>query len=151
VRFVAVEPTDVSFMLLTGLGFLLLAAREEIAFRAYPLRALSARFGASIALAVTAAMFCVEHILGGSSWEDAVFGSIPGALVFGMAALASRGRALPLGLHTAWNCVDWATGGKGNDGLWRRVVEPGREQAGAMLSLPRSCWSWPPRSCCCGG
>ncbi|MCX4474294.1 CPBP family intramembrane metalloprotease [Micromonospora sp. NBC_01655] len=135
VRLVAGEPVDVSFMLLTGFGLLLLAAREEIAFRAYPLRALDARYGVATALAGTAAMFCVEHILGGSSWDNAVFGSIPGALVFGMAALASRGLALPLGLHTAWNCVDWATGGKGDDGLWRRVVEPGREQAGAVLGL----------------
>ena len=46
-------------------------------------------------------------------------------LVFGMAALATKGLALPIGLHAAWNVGDWARGGKGDGGLWSAVVDPG--------------------------
>jgi hypothetical protein len=69
-------------------------------------------------------MFIVEHKLGGATWENAILGSGLGSLVFGMAALVTRGLALPIGIHAAWNIGDWARGGKGSGGLWRMVVEP---------------------------
>lgn len=106
------------------LGYLLLASREELAFRGYPLRKLSSEFGPWPAQIVVAVMFVIEHRLGGSTWTNAVIGSGLGALVFGMAALATRGLAFPIGLHAAWNIGDWARGTKGGGGLWQLVPGP---------------------------
>jgi membrane protease YdiL (CAAX protease family) len=107
------------------LGYGLLALREEIAFRGYPLRTLLPAFGATGAQLMVMAVFIVEHRLGGATWSNAVFGAGLGALVFGMAALATRGIALPLGLHAAWNLGDWMRGGKGDQGMWIMRIEEG--------------------------
>jgi membrane protease YdiL (CAAX protease family) len=112
-------------MFLPVLGYLLLATREELAFRGYPLRKLASDIDPCSAQILVAVLFVIEHRLGGSSWTNAVMGSGMGALVFGMAALASRGLAFPIGLHAAWNIGDWARGTKGGDGLWHFVLEPG--------------------------
>lgn len=103
---------------MAALGYGLLAWREEIAFRAYPLRTLVPAFGLAGAQLIVIAVFVAEHRLGGAAWSNAVLGAGLGALVFGMAALATRGIALPLGLHAAWNIGDWARGGKGDQGVW---------------------------------
>ena len=42
-----------------------------------------------------------------------------GSLLFGMATIASRGLAVPIGLHTAWNFGEWTMGLKGSPGLWK--------------------------------
>jgi hypothetical protein len=39
-----------------------------------------------------------------------------------MAALATRGLAMPIGLHSAWNFGQWVLGGKEMPGLWRTVI-----------------------------
>jgi membrane protease YdiL (CAAX protease family) len=123
VHWVAVSPTPTMF--LAVLGYLLLAIREELAFRGYPLRKLASDIDPWTAQVVVAALFVIEHRFGGSNWENALLGSGMGALVFGMAALASRGLALPIGIHAAWNIGDWALGNKGDGGLWHVVMEPG--------------------------
>jgi len=123
VRWVATTPTLA--MLVPVLGYILLATREELAFRGYPLRILASETKPWVALLIVSALFAIEHKLGGSSWPAALLGPGLGALVFGMAALATRGLALPIGLHAAWNIGDWLRGGKGDGGLWRTVVEPG--------------------------
>ena len=116
-----------------ALGYLVLSCREELAFRGYPLRILATDFGPWPAQCLVAAIFAGEHILGGAGWVNAIVGAGLGALVFGMAALATRGLALPIGLHAAWNLGDWAHGGKGEGGLWIAVITPGREsEAGTM-------------------
>jgi membrane protease YdiL (CAAX protease family) len=106
-------------------GYLLLATREELAFRGFPLRRLASAIRPWPAQIIVALLFIVEHRLGGSSWANAVIGSGMGALVFGMAALATKGLAFPIGLHAAWNVGDWARGTKGGGGLWNVLVEPG--------------------------
>jgi hypothetical protein len=121
VSWAATSPTRA--MLLPICGYLLLATREELAFRGYPLRELVTRLGPWNAQIIVAALFVIEHRLGGSSWENALLGSGMGALVFGMAALAAKGLALPIGLHAAWNIGDWARGGKGAGGLWHPVID----------------------------
>ncbi|HVU29153.1 MAG TPA: type II CAAX endopeptidase family protein [Sphingomicrobium sp.] len=122
VHWTAASPSPAT--LLPILGYLLLATREELAFRGYPLRLLTVELRPWTAQIIVAAMFIVEHKLGGATWENAVLGSGLGSLVFGMAALVTRGLALPIGIHAAWNIGDWARGGKGSGGLWRMVVEP---------------------------
>jgi membrane protease YdiL (CAAX protease family) len=42
-----------------------------------------------------------------------------------MAALATRGLALPIGLHAAYNFGHWLIGEKGQPGLWSPVIEEG--------------------------
>ena len=122
-HWVAASPAPAT--LLPILGYLLLATREELAFRGYPFRVLGSKFSPWIAQIMVASMFIIEHKLGGANWENAVLGAGLGSLVFGMAALATRGLALPIGIHAAWNIGDWARGGKGNGGLWHPIVEPG--------------------------
>lgn len=110
--------------LLVLMGYLALAWREELAFRGYPLRMLASASGPWMAQAIMAGLFVVEHRLGGSGWGAAIVGAGLGALVFGAAALVSRGLALPWGLHAAWNIGDWVRGNKGG-GYWLARVEPG--------------------------
>ena len=110
--------------LLTMVGYVALAWREELAFRGYPLRALAAAGGPWMAQIIMAGLFVVEHRLAGNNWSDAIVGAGLGALVFGAAALSSRGLALPLGLHAAWNIGDWMRGNKGG-GYWVASVDPG--------------------------
>lgn len=50
-----------------------------------------------------------------------------GSLLFGMAAIATRGLAVPIGIHAAWNIGDWLRGNKEMPGVWSPVVEPGYE------------------------
>lgn len=114
---------DATEPVVAALGYVLLALREEIAFRGYPLRTLLPTFGAAGAQLMVMAVFVAEHRLGGATWSNAIVGSGLGALVFGMAALATRGIALPLGLHAAWNFGDWMRGGKGGHGLWTMHIE----------------------------
>ncbi|WP_206413755.1 CPBP family intramembrane glutamic endopeptidase [Lysobacter enzymogenes] len=117
------ESVDASGMVAAAVGYLLLALREEMAFRAYPLRTLLPALGAVGAQGIVFAVFVLEHRLGGASWINAIFGAGLGALVFGMAALATRGIALPFGMHVAWNFGDWLRGGKGNQGGWVMHVD----------------------------
>jgi hypothetical protein len=48
-------------------------------------------------------------------------------MLFGIASLATRGLAVPIGIHAAWNFGDWmrSSGGKLAGGPWRPVVETG--------------------------
>jgi hypothetical protein len=114
---------DATGMAVAAFGYGLLALREEVAFRGYPLRTLLPAFGAVGAQLTVMAIFVAEHRLGGATWGNAIFGSGLGALVFGMAALVTRGIALPLGLHAAWNFGDWMRGGKGDHGMWIMRIE----------------------------
>jgi hypothetical protein len=51
-----------------------------------------------------------------------------GALLFGMAAIATRGLAVPIGVHAAWNFGDqMRSGGGKTTGFWKAVVEDGFE------------------------
>jgi hypothetical protein len=107
------------------LAYVTLASREELAFRGYPLRRLDSCFGVWIAQFVVALVFAIEHVAGGSTWTNAILGVFVGSLLFGMAALAMRGLAVPIGLHAAWNFGQWTLGEKETSGLWRPVVEQG--------------------------
>jgi len=126
------DPLRATLMVTT---FLLLATREELAFRGYPLRKLAADLNPWAAQLIVAALFAIEHMIGGATWSNAVLGAGMGSLVFGMAALATRGLAMPIGLHAAYNIADWARGGKGADGLWRAVVAPGSEQTVQLIGM----------------
>jgi len=101
--------------------YLLLACREELAFHGYVLQRLRKYFGMWSALITVAVMFAGEHRLGGYSWANAMLGAFVGAMLFGMAAVASRGLAVPIGIHMAYNFGHWLIGGKGTGGVWQPV------------------------------
>jgi len=105
----------------------LVAMREEIAFRAYPLRVLNNAFGPWVALFVIFIIFSLEHVAGGMSWFHAFIGPGVGSILFGVAALSTKGLAMPIGLHIAWNFGQWAFGFKDNTGIWHAVIDKGHE------------------------
>jgi membrane protease YdiL (CAAX protease family) len=111
------------------IGFLALSCREELVFHGYPLRRLESRYGPWIAQLIVAVVFIVEHMAGGMAWGPALAGAGVGALLFGMAAIATRGLAVPIGIHAAWNFGDWmrSGGGKTANGFWKPVVQDGFE------------------------
>lgn len=107
------------------LVYFVLASREELAFRGYPLRSLNRAMGSWPAQIIVAVIFALEHVVGGVPWVQAFLGAGVGSILFGIAALKTKGLALPIGLHAAWNFGQWALGFKDNSGLWKVIVEPG--------------------------
>ncbi|MBS1757409.1 MAG: CPBP family intramembrane metalloprotease [Bacteroidetes bacterium] len=114
-------------ILLPLLLYFFIACREELAFRSYSLRSLNISLGPFWALTVIGIIFIVEHVAGGMTWKMAVLGSGAGAILFGVSALKTKGLALSLGLHSAWNFGQWTFGFKNKPGIWEAVVEKGYE------------------------
>jgi uncharacterized protein len=107
---------------LTLVTYVLLACREELAFHGYPLRRLYSLIGLLGSQVIVALVFAAEHVGGGSTWMQAIVGAGVGSLLYGMAAITTRGLAVPIGLHAAWNLGDWMHGGKGAGGLWNPII-----------------------------
>lgn len=118
VRSEGVNSLDVAASLIV---YVSLACREELAFHGYPLRRLNSLFGLWVSQFIIALVFAAEHVAGGWTWSQALFGAGVGSLLFGMAAIATRGLAVPIGLHAAWNFGDWMHGGKNSGGIWHPV------------------------------
>ena len=70
-----------------------------------------------------ALLFGLEHKAGAATWTNAMLGATAGSLLFGMAALATRGLAMPIGLHAAWNFGQWMLGAKETPGLWKTLTD----------------------------
>jgi membrane protease YdiL (CAAX protease family) len=121
VRFQA-GPTGASMLGLMFFAYLAIACTEELGFRGYALRSLHPVLGLWPGQVVVALAFGLNHLVFGWSLGDVVAGVLPGALLFGLAAVASRGLALPIGLHAAWNLASWSIGVRGP---WTMVVEAG--------------------------
>ena len=107
--------------------YLAIGLREEVAFRGYPLFSLNRAAGPWFALLVVGIIFIVEHIAGGMGVWPAIWGSGAGSLLFGLAALKTKGLALPVGLHSAWNFGQWTLGFKNEAGPFRIIIEKGYE------------------------
>ncbi|AUD00811.1 CPBP family intramembrane glutamic endopeptidase [Spirosoma pollinicola] len=120
---------------LSALLYLLVACREELVFRAYALRSLSYSMTSAIALLIILVIFISEHVLAGMGWTMALVGSGLGGLLFGISALKTRGLALPVGLHSAWNFGQWMMGFKNKNGIWEAVVEKGYEAKTETIGL----------------
>jgi membrane protease YdiL (CAAX protease family) len=132
--------------------YLVLACREELAFHGYPLRNLKRHFGIWPAQLFIALLFAVEHRIGGYTWPQAILGAGLGSLLFGMAAIATRGLAVPIGLHCAWNFGQWLIGEKDSAGKWTETIAAGHEQTSyvarfavyivIICSATLSFWLW---------
>jgi len=127
-RFVFLPGTTALQIIIPFLLYFFVACREELVFRSYFLRRLDYSFPSPFALLVMVVVFIAEHVLAGMEWKMAVIGSGLGGLLFGVAALKTRGLALPIGLHSAWNFGQWMVGFKNKGGVWRAVVEKGYER-----------------------
>jgi len=120
-----VPEMPIAEIVLTLLLFILAGAREELVFRSYFLRSLSYSMSPFLALVIMTAIFSIEHLVAGYTWQNGILGSGIGAILFGLAALKTKGLALPLGLHIAWNFGQWSLGFKGRSGIWEVIVERG--------------------------
>jgi membrane protease YdiL (CAAX protease family) len=97
--------------LLTGiLPILPLALMEEIGFRSYPLVKLEKSYGIRATQFIIALAFALYHILNGWGIAISFMGPFIWAFVFGLAAIYSRGIALPTGIHFALNLAQNLTG-----------------------------------------
>ena len=110
-------------LLLAALTFLALSVMEEVGFRGWPLRRLERALGRAPALLIGALAFALLHVAYGWPPVNALLGAGTGALVFGTAALTTRGLAVPIGMHAAWNLGDWSVGQKDTAGPWRLLTE----------------------------
>lgn len=121
--------SEISMMNISSplLLYFLIACREELAFRSYSLRSLNISLGPVLALTIIGIIFIVEHIAGGMTWKMAIIGSGTGAILFGVCALKTKGLALSLGLHSAWNFGQRTFGFKNKPGIWKALVEKGYE------------------------
>jgi membrane protease YdiL (CAAX protease family) len=127
----SLSPTPV---LLTLLLYSIAACREELAFRGYPLRSLDYAIGPWAAQTIVAFIFGIEHFIINHSWQSFV-GPFIGSLYFGIAALRTKGLAVPIGLHAAWNFGQWILGFKGEAGIWQVVVEKGYDLSAERIGM----------------
>lgn len=122
-------------IVLPFLLYLFVACREELVFRSYALRSLDYSFKSAFALSVVTILFVLEHVAAGMTWKMAVIGSGLGGILFGISALKTKGLALPLGLHSAWNFGQWAMGFKNKTGIFEAINEKGYEAKNETISL----------------
>jgi membrane protease YdiL (CAAX protease family) len=90
-----------------------LALMEEIAFRCYPFLKLKDNFGLIGAQLIAAIGFAAYHFSIGWSLQSVLMGPFVWAWVYGLAAVWSRGIALPTGLHMMVNIGQVLTGMSG--------------------------------------
>lgn len=127
VHWVAASP-DLATAAMMLITFIALSCREELGFHGYLLRQLDRIVGLWSAQLIIALVFAIEHWMGGMPWSRALLGPVAGSLLFGVAAIATRGLAIPIGLHAAWNFGDWVLGWKEWPGMWKAVIAVGQEQ-----------------------
>lgn len=112
------EPFSLAFFLVY-LPILPLALMEEIGFRSYPQIRLNKAYGIWTSQIVIAIVFGAYHILNGWRVYTSFTGPFVWAFVFGLAALWSRGIAVPTGIHFSLNVLQNIAGMKGSMGaIW---------------------------------
>ena len=122
----------------------LLAYMEEVIFRGYAFSKIYNNYGIWPAQILLALLFTWYHDFTGSTFFMQLLGPGVWAFVFGLAAIYSKGIALPTGLHMALNVVLALVGLKDHqEGIWtlEYAVEPSQtmiahtEQVGMVLQL----------------
>lgn len=123
---------EVSSFLFWSLAFIPLAFMEEVAFRSYPFLKLNKVVGLRLTQVIIAIFFAFYHY--GEGPVLSVFVG-PGvwAFVYGMAAVLSKGIALPTGLHFGANFILASIGDKtGVDPIW--IIEYINEATPEMIA-----------------
>jgi membrane protease YdiL (CAAX protease family) len=108
---VANQKSNVLNFLLMTLPLIPLAFMEELGFRAYPLEILKDKVGIRLAILITSILFALYHIVNGWTIASSFYGPGTWGLIFGLAAVYSRGIAMPTGIHYAANLTTSALGG----------------------------------------
>jgi uncharacterized protein len=118
---VAVNPgSNVWYFLLMTLPLIPLAFMEELGFRAYSLQILKDKIGIRGSIYITSILFALYHIVNGWTIASIFLGPAIWGLVFGLAAIYSRGIAMPTGIHYAANLTTSALGAKNTAAsLWK--------------------------------
>jgi len=112
-----------------------LAWMEELAFRSYTFIKLNSTYGLWWAQLTSAVAFALYHVVYGWSWQVAFLGPFVWAFVFGLAAIVSRGIALPTGIHAALNFLQLLTGMKADKlSVWTLELKP-NHSANAQAKL----------------
>ena len=101
------------FLLMT-LPLLPLAFMEELGFRAYPLEILKDKIGKRQSIIITSILFALYHVANGWTIASSFYGPAVWGLVFGLAAIYSKGIAMPTGIHYAANLTTSAFGTANN-------------------------------------
>ncbi|WP_436493525.1 CPBP family intramembrane glutamic endopeptidase [Actinokineospora sp. HUAS TT18] len=115
--------TEVVGAVVAGLTMMLVSVVvEELVFRGYAFRQLSALGGPGVAVVVTSVAFGAYHLIGRPYWAmGAVFVvvmSLLGGLVFAYALLRSGGLPLVIGLHWGGNWAMSSLFGSGAGAVW---------------------------------
>jgi membrane protease YdiL (CAAX protease family) len=112
--------------LLATLPLIPLAFMEELGFRGYPLEILKNKAGTRLAIIITSILFAIYHIVNGWTLLASFLGPAIWGLVFGLAAIYSRGIAMPTGIHYAANLTTSAFGAANNTvSIWI-LKQPGK-------------------------
>jgi hypothetical protein len=101
------------FLLMT-LPLIPLAFMEELGFRAYPLEIIKDKIGIRLSIIITSILFGLYHIANGWSIVSSFYGPAVWGLLFGLAAIYSKGIAMPTGIHYAANLTTSAFGNVNN-------------------------------------
>ena len=120
------------FLLMTS-PLILLAFMEELGFRAYPLEILKDKVGIRLSIIITSVLFALYHIANGWTVAGSLYGPGVWGLVFGLAAIYSKGIAMPTGIHYAANLTTSAFGGANNTtSIWtiKQTNAPTTKHAG---------------------
>lgn len=110
-----------------SLALIPLAVMEEIAFRSYPLIKLDKAYGVWPTQLIIALAFGIYHVFNGWGFYLSFTGPFVWAFVFGLAALWSKGIAMPTGIHLALNIMQNIGGFKNNDTAIFQLVSRGVE------------------------
>ena len=111
------------FFLMTA-PLLPLAFMEELGFRAYPLELLKNRVGIRFSIIITSILFALYHIVNGWSIASSFYGPAVWGLLFGLAAIYSKGIAMPTGIHYAANLTTSAFGAKNTTASIWTITQP---------------------------
>lgn len=106
--------TDVGHFFFATAPLIPLAFMEELGFRAYPLQILKDKTGIRLSIIITSILFALYHIVNGWTIVSSFIGPATWGLIFGLAAIYSKGIAMPTGIHYAANLTTSAFGEKGN-------------------------------------
>lgn len=110
IRFSPGTAPTVDAILVTVLGLIATALMEELAFRSYTLWTALRAIGFWPGQVLVAVAFSLIHIAYGWPPSTVLMGVLPSGLLFGAAAVVSRGLALPFGVHLGMNLSRWVTG-----------------------------------------
>jgi uncharacterized protein len=95
--------STLSMLVLTFLGFVLVAFSEELVARGYILQNLSAAWGTPSGVLVSSLLFSLGHLLNPGAGLVSSLGLFSAGLLFAVAYLVTRRLWLPMGLHLSWN------------------------------------------------